>query len=326
MKICENCQTTQPENILRCPDCGQSLLVAKTSDGFLKKFLAIDDNILNRFKEVRENTIKEAKTRSQKSGPMIALGISGSSRSEFDSAGENSNSEFLLHAALEDLAKLGSKTELVALRDYDIEPCKACYSTTNAHCHFYCSCYPKGTPAGDDMSNILYDKILEADIIVFATPVNNFKISSLMALFIDRCISLDGSLEPANPTATKDKNLNIKHTKFIELNADEKIPGSGFLRRFTGKTAGIIVTGHEEGASMAISQLFMTLNHFGLAFPPYSNMYAMGSILNGTYADKKAITGNAYAKEAGELAKNLFTLATLLRKEKTEWIYDNSAN
>lgn len=41
------------------------------------------------------------------------------------------------------------------------------------------------------MSNILYDKILEADAIIFATPVNNFKISTLMAAFIDRCISLD---------------------------------------------------------------------------------------------------------------------------------------
>lgn len=311
---------------MRCPGCGQSLLVAKTSDGFLKKFLEIDDHILNRFKEIRENTIKEAKTRSQKSGPMIALGISGSSRSEFDNAGENSNSEFLLRAALEELARLGSKTELIALRDYDIKPCKACYSTTNAHCHFYCSCYPKGTPAGDDMSNILYDKILGADIIVFATPVNYFKISSPMALFIDRCISLDGSLEPADPSASKNKNLNIKHTKFIELNADEKIPGSGFLRRFTGKTAGIIATGHEEGASMAISQLFMTLNHCGLVFPPYSNMYAMGSILTGTYADKKLLTGEAFVKEARDLAKNLITMATLLRKNEADWIYDNSAD
>ncbi|HBB04643.1 TPA: hypothetical protein DCZ39_07270 [Patescibacteria group bacterium] len=79
----------------------------------------------------------------------------------------------------------------MSLKKYDIKHCRACYSTANTQCHFYCSCYPKDTPRGDDMSNILYDKILEADAIIFATPVNNFKISTLMAAFIDRCISLD---------------------------------------------------------------------------------------------------------------------------------------
>lgn len=78
------------------------------------------------------------------------------------------------------------------------------------------------------MSNILYDKILEADAIVFATPVNNFSMSTLMKTFLDRCISLDGSLEPANLKVPKDKKLNIKHTKFIELTADDNVPGSGF--------------------------------------------------------------------------------------------------
>jgi len=90
------------------------------------------------------------------------------------------------------------------------------------------------------MSNIIYDKILSADAIIFATPVNNFNISTLMKTFIDRCISLDGSLKPANPQAPKDKELNIKHMKFIELTADYNIPGSGMLRRFLGKVAGII--------------------------------------------------------------------------------------
>ena len=167
-------------------------------------------------------------------------------------AQEDSNSERLLAACLQHCNKLGANSEMIKLRDYRIEYCKACYSTTNTQCHFYCSCYPKGTPTGDDMSNILYDKILEADVIIFATPVNNFKVSSLMSLFLDRCISLDGSLKPANPDFTKDRNLNIKHTKFVHMSADKKIPGSGFLKRFAGKVSGIIVTGHEEGAALVI--------------------------------------------------------------------------
>jgi len=298
----------------------------KYTDRELKSVLDVNDATLARFNEIRDAAIKEAKKLTQKTGPVRAIGVSGSARSEFDMAAENSHSEFLLGAALDELSRRGARTELIPLRDYRIEPCKCCYSTTNAHCHFYCSCYPKGSPTGDDMSNILYDKILEADIIIFATPVNNFKISSRMALFIDRCISLDGSLAPADPAAAKDRGLNIKHSKFIQMMADDEIPGSGYLRRFFGKTAGIIVTGHEEGAALVISQLFMTLNHFGMAFPPFNNMYAMSSVLRGTFEDTPIVENEAYVKEARILAQNVMTMAQILRKNPPLWRYDYSSN
>jgi len=290
--------------------------------------LNIDAHQLERFKQIRTETIKEAKKISKhKNKKITILGISSSARSKEDMAQEESNSERLLIHSLDHAKKLGAHTELIKLRDYKIEHCKACYSTTNMQCHMYCSCYPKGTPAGDDMSNILYDKILEADIILFATPVNNFKISSLLSMFIDRCISLDGSLKPANPDFTKDKALNTKHSKFVSMCADQKIPGSGFLRRFSGKIAGIIVTGHEEGASMAISSLFMTLNHFGMIFPPWSNVYAMSSNKNMTHEDKPIVLSEMYIKEVEELAENSMIMAKLTRKfGKQDWRYDYSSN
>jgi multimeric flavodoxin WrbA len=296
------------------------------TDEQLKKELGIDDAMLARFKEVRENAIQEAKKMAQKTGPIKVLGISGSSRSVSDMVAENSHSEFLLKEALKEAEALGARTDLVALREYDIQPCKCCYSTSNAHCHFYCSCYPKDTSAGDDMTNILYDKILEADAIIFATPVNNYKISSRMALFLDRCISLDGSLEPANPEATKDKQLNIKHSKFIAMMADSEILGSGFLRRFTGKVAGMIATGHEEGASMAMSQLFMAFNNFGMAYPPHCFMYAMSSILKATYEDTPIVGAPEFVEEVKVVAKNVVAMASALRKENPIWNYDPSSN
>jgi len=177
------------------------------------------------------------------------------------------------------------------------------------------------------MTNILYDKVLEADVIVFATPVNNFKISTLMSAFIDRCISLDGSLKPANPSNTKDKQLNIKHMKFIELTHDNNIPGSGMLRRFLGKVAGVIATGHEEGATMAISNLFMALNHFGMIFPPFSNMYAMSDVCRSNYEDKKIVLSDCYKEEAEMLAKNVMLAANSIRSCKcTDWVYDYGSN
>lgn len=311
----------------KCSFCGSKLFVPKKTDEYLKKFLEIDQKTLKRFQKIQDDTIKQAQRLARSKKKIKALGISGSARDQFDMAAENSNSEFLLKECLKELSLIGAETELIPLRNYNIKPCKACYSTTNTQCHFYCSCYPKGTATADDMSNILYDKILESDILIFATPVNNFKISSYMALFIDRCISLDGSLAPADPKATKNKDLNIKHTKFIEITADDTIPGSGFLRRFIGKIGGMIVTGHEEGASMAISSLFMTLNHFGMIFPPWSNMYAMSSIVYPTYKDKSLVTSSVFIEDAKKLAHNLMTSARTLKKlNKFAWQYDHSSN
>lgn len=280
-----------------------------------------------RFEAIREETIAAAKRLLQSKKTLKALGISGSARDKFDLAAEDSNSEFLLKACLEELASLGVKTELLPLRNYNIKPCKACYSTTNTQCHYPCSCYGKGTPAADDMSDIIYDKLLEADIIIFATPVNNFKMSSYMALFLDRCISLDGSLSPADPKAAKDKELNTRHAAFVRDHADRKIFGSGFLRRFVGKTAGIIVTGHEAGASLTISSLFMTLNSFGFAFPAWSIMYAMSSVLEPTANDKSRVNSQAYIEEAKDIAHNTFTLAQKLQEiPKDVWHSDPARN
>jgi len=326
MKVCERCKLVLRDNLKKCPQCSDELSIPLKTDEYLKKFLKVDDKILARFKEIRDETIKEAKRLSKKEGTLKAIGIVGSARDQFDMASESSNSEFLLIQSLKELKKQGVETELIPLRKYNIKPCKACYSTTNTQCHFYCSCYPRGTATGDDMSNILYDKVLKADIIIFATPVNNFKMSSMMSLFIDRCISLDGSLSPADPKAAKNKELNIKHTKFVELMANDTIAGSGFLRRFSGKTAGIIVTGHEEGASMVISSLFMTLSHFGMVFAPWSNMYAMSSITNPTYKDKNIVTGSVYVDDARKVARNTLMMAKAMRKKPIEWAYDNSSN
>jgi multimeric flavodoxin WrbA len=300
----------------------------KISDKELMERLEIDAKTLNIFKSIQLRTIKEAqKLFSSRKGKIKVLGISGSARDEFDTAQEASNSEELLRRCLKKCEDLGAKTELIPLRKFDIKYCKACYSTVNTQCHFYCSCYPKGTPTGDDMTNKLYDKIIEADAIIFATPVNNFKISTLMATFIDRCISLDGSLSPANPQVPKDKVLNIKHMEFIKLTADNDVPGSGLLKRFIGKTAGIITTEHEEGASMAISNLFMTLNNFGMIFPPFSHMYAMSSVCRSTNEDKPIVLSDCYTVQTKILAENLITSVKISRNIRgTDWKYDYEAN
>ncbi len=292
-----------------------------------KNEISIDKKTLEKFLLVQKETKKEAKELFKKKNKIKVLGISSSARDEFDMAGQNSNSEFLLKKALEFFSGKKIENEIIELRKYDIKPCKACYSTTNCQCHFPCSCYPKGSKQGDDMSSFLYDKILEADIIIFATPVNNFKMSSLLSLFIDRMIALDGSLSPADESARKDVSLNKKHSEFVKSFANREDIGSGFLKRLTGKVAGIIVTGHEEGASMVISSLFMTLNHFGMVFPPFSSVYALANVENSIHEDSKLIRSDFYISEVQDLSQNLLEMAKILQtKEKSIWTIDNSIN
>lgn len=298
------------------------------SDKEIMHELDIDSKTLEMFKKVREKAIKEYSELNRiKKGKIKIIGISGSARDEMDMAQEKSNSEELLEIALGECKKLGADVELIKLRDYKIGYCKACYSTCNTQCHFYCSCYAKNTPLADDMTNKLYDKILQADGIIFATPVNNFAVSTLMKTFLDRCISLDGSLSPANPKSPKDKSLNIKHMKYVDLTADENNPGTGMIRRFSGKVAGVITTGHEEGTSIAISSLFMTLNHFGMMFPPFSNMYAMSSYALSTFEDKKIVEKTIYKEEAKMIAKNVMTGIKSAKSIKPfDWRYDPRMN
>ena len=89
----------------------------------------------------------------------------------------------------------------------------------------------------------------------------------------------------------------------------------------------LIVTGHEEGASLVISSLFMALNHFGMIFPPSSNMYAMASIKNPTHADKEILNDGTYLQEVEDLAENVVTMTNLVKTfGKQNWRYDYSSD
>jgi len=67
--------------------------------------------------------------------------------------------------------------EYVMLRDVDLEQCRGCYT-----------CFARGEefcPIKDDASN-LEQKMLDADGVIFATPVYGLQVSGLMKVFIDR--------------------------------------------------------------------------------------------------------------------------------------------
>ena len=90
---------------------------------------------------------------------------------------KNGNSTILALKAAEGVKSAGGETELVPIGNLKIAPCNACDA---------CRTKPDaGCVIKDDMQP-LYQKIRDAQGIIFATPVYWFNMSAQMKLFIDR--------------------------------------------------------------------------------------------------------------------------------------------
>ena len=103
---------------------------------------------------------------------MKVLGIMGSPRRQ-------SNTEILLDKALEGAKEAGAEVEKVLISKLRISPCLEIYACSkDGNCNIK-----------DDMQT-LYDKLLEADHIVFASPIFFYGITSQAKAVIDRCQAL----------------------------------------------------------------------------------------------------------------------------------------
>lgn len=89
---------------------------------------------------------------------------------------KNGNSDTLCNHFLEGAISNGNKVEKVFIKDKNINYCSGCgYCFSNAG-----KCSWK-----DDMVE-LFDKIIQADVIVFATPIYFYAMNGQMKTFIDR--------------------------------------------------------------------------------------------------------------------------------------------
>jgi multimeric flavodoxin WrbA len=103
---------------------------------------------------------------------MKILGILGSPRRQ-------GNSEILLMAFLQGAREGGAAVTEVFLRDRKISPCQEIYH-----------CFKDGTcPIKDDMQG-LYDQLLEADVVVLATPIFFYGVSAQAKAMMDRTQAL----------------------------------------------------------------------------------------------------------------------------------------
>ncbi len=100
------------------------------------------------------------------------LGIAGSPR-------RNGNTELLLKELLNGAEASGLEVELIILSELSISPCTSCDS-----------CQKDGQCVINDDMQLMYGKLLEADYVVFASPVYFKGVSAQMKALIDRCQAL----------------------------------------------------------------------------------------------------------------------------------------
>jgi multimeric flavodoxin WrbA len=86
------------------------------------------------------------------------------------------NSDLLLRQALAGAESAGAETEYIRLADFKIAPCIECNH-----------CYKTGVCAVKDDYHILSEKMLEADRLIFATPIFFMAVCAQAKALIDRC-------------------------------------------------------------------------------------------------------------------------------------------
>jgi multimeric flavodoxin WrbA len=91
------------------------------------------------------------------------------------------NSITLADQIIKGAESAGAEVEKIFLHGKDISPCQACYTCQKKD--------SKGCAIDDDMQPI-YQKLIDADCWVIASPVYWFTMSGQTKLFMDRCFAL----------------------------------------------------------------------------------------------------------------------------------------
>ena len=87
-----------------------------------------------------------------------------------------SNSEILAHEAEKGAKDAGHEVEFITLKDKNIQFCRGCFA-----CQSLGKCVIK-----DDMNDLI-EKVQNADVLIFATPIYYYEMCGQLKTFLDRC-------------------------------------------------------------------------------------------------------------------------------------------
>ena len=177
------------------------------------------------------------------SGPARFLLVNASPRSEHTCPGEMSKTWRLVETAAAILGNGDAVCEILDLArlasgyDLHIHPCKACFSTSPALCHWPCSCYPNHALGQvNDAMNDIYPMWVRAHGIMIVTPVHWYQATSGLKAMIDRLVCADGG----NPDPTTTHGKHVDQAKTLEK--DWPYPG-----HLAGRVFSVIAHGDAAG-------------------------------------------------------------------------------
>jgi multimeric flavodoxin WrbA len=194
-------------------------------------------------------------------GPSRILLINCSSRSEHTCPGEMSKSFRLIelaHGIFDGAAEVEvlDLSRLTSEYGRNIHPCKACFSTAAALCHWPCSCYPNySLGQTQDWMNEIYPMWVAAHGVMIVTPVNWYQVSSPLKLMMDRLVCADGG----NPDPSLTHGKNAKEAKQVELD------GWDYPGHLKGRLFSVVVHGDVEGAENVRRSLVDWLNFMDMS-------------------------------------------------------------
>lgn len=177
-----------------------------------------------------------------------------------------SHTETLCELLIEHLNKHQTKSDIIRLADYTIHPGIETYATKK-----------------DDWPKLL-KKVLESDIIIFATPIWWGIQSSLTQRVIER--------------------MDALNDKLLETGESD----------FANKVGGIVITGAEDGSQHIIGNITNFMSWNGMSIPPACSLSYLGSRSDDT---KEKLMKKFKRENTNEMAKrmaiNLVHLAKLLK-------------
>lgn len=175
-----------------------------------------------------------------------------------------SNSYFLMKNAFDAVNDEDIEKEIIIASELNLRPCDHHYSLNAKMCVH--PCLITQTDPEDEMKKI-YDGILEADVVIIATPIYWGNHSQLMQLIIERLNSLE--------------NSNSAHKKVLVKN----------------KIGGFMILGHEDGYQHVAGNLMNFFTEMGLIFPPQAYAAWVGESDEDTKKDREKLEKDKLIQE-----------------------------
>ena len=176
------------------------------------------------------------------------------------SSHKSHNTSILANFAEDFLKKKNINDRRFNLNELNIQHCWCCYSMRDNACTYPCR------NQNDDMSAML-EMIREVKAVIICSPINWNNMSARLKDFLDRLTSVQNMCLLGKESMT------------------------------TGKTVGILINGHEDGALKTAMDIFIYFQQMGFILAPYGFTYCTHGAENNAETDREFFANNEKLKK-----------------------------